>query len=89
MRSRSCGVVRVYPHIFSREITTPSFSRTLAKTQLYWPQDVAVDPTGRAPGRGAYLHRRPECIEEARKKGGLNRALKAQVPDSVWVDLTP
>ncbi|TMF91663.1 MAG: YlxR family protein [Chloroflexi bacterium] len=50
---------------------------------------VAVDPTGRAPGRGAYLHRRPECIEEARKKGGLNRALKAQVPDSVWVDLTP
>jgi uncharacterized protein len=53
------------------------------------PQGVVLDPNGRAPGRGAYLHRRPECLEEARKKGALGRALKAQVPDSVWVDLTP
>jgi predicted RNA-binding protein YlxR (DUF448 family) len=49
---------------------------------------VALDPTGRASGRGAYLHRRSECIEEARKKGSLSRALKAQVPEAVWVELT-
>ena len=49
---------------------------------------VAVDPTGRAAGRGAYLHRQAECVEEARKKGNLSRALKAQVPEPVWVELT-
>ncbi len=49
---------------------------------------VALDPTGRAPGRGAYLHRRAECIEEARKKGSLSRSLKVLVPDPVWVELS-
>ncbi len=48
------------------------------------PDGVAVDVTGRASGRGAYLHRSAGCVEEARKKGGLARALKAPVPDSVW-----
>lgn len=48
------------------------------------PDGVAVDLTGRAAGRGAYLHRRADCVTEARKKGGLARALKAPVPDSVW-----
>jgi len=48
---------------------------------------ITVDPSGCAPGRGAYLHRRPECLAAARKKGGLARALKAQVPDSVWAAL--
>jgi len=48
---------------------------------------VAMDPTGRAVGRGAYLHRRAECIEDARKKGGLRRALKATLPHALWADL--
>jgi predicted RNA-binding protein YlxR (DUF448 family) len=46
--------------------------------------EVIVDEGGRAPGRGAYLHRRPECIELARKRGGLNRALNTAVPAEVW-----
>ncbi len=46
--------------------------------------EVRLDSDGRAPGRGAYLHRAPECIETARRRGALARALKAQVPDSVW-----
>jgi len=29
---------------------------------------LVVDPTGRAPGRGAYLHRQDSCIEAARKR---------------------
>ncbi len=46
--------------------------------------DVRVDDTGRATGRGAYLHRDPACIELARKRGAVSRALKAAVPDDVW-----
>ncbi len=46
---------------------------------------AAVDATGRAPGRGAYLHRDPECLEIARKRKALDRALKASVSPEVWV----
>ncbi|MGB9723221.1 MAG: RNase P modulator RnpM [Chloroflexia bacterium] len=37
---------------------------------------VEVDPTGRKPGRGAYLCPHPACWEEALKRRALNRALR-------------
>ncbi|NQU97267.1 MAG: YlxR family protein [Chloroflexi bacterium] len=40
--------------------------------------DVAPDPTGRAPGRGAYLCPRLECWEIGTAKGRLGRALKLE-----------
>ncbi len=48
---------------------------------------AAVDATGRAEGRGAYLHRVRPCIEIARKKKALDRALKAAVSAEVWAEL--
>jgi len=39
---------------------------------------VAVDPTGKRPGRGAYLCHSPECREAALKRGVLPRALKIE-----------
>jgi predicted RNA-binding protein YlxR (DUF448 family) len=48
---------------------------------------ATIDITGRAPGRGAYLHRDPVCIEIARKKRGLDRALKASVGAEIWTEL--
>ncbi len=50
---------------------------------------VRVDPTGRAPGRGAYLHREAGCIERARRRGALARALNAQVPEELWEAVAP
>ena len=47
---------------------------------------VRLDLTGR--GRGAYLHREPGCIDLARRRRALERSLKAQVPEQVWMDLT-
>jgi predicted RNA-binding protein YlxR (DUF448 family) len=38
---------------------------------------VAVDPEGRAPGRGAYVHADPVCVEAAVRHGALARALRA------------
>jgi predicted RNA-binding protein YlxR (DUF448 family) len=37
---------------------------------------VVEDPTGRAPGRGAYLHDEPECRALALRKRSLERALR-------------
>lgn len=41
---------------------------------------VAIDPSGRAAGRGAYVCRTAECIDIAIKKGALGRALKSPLP---------
>jgi predicted RNA-binding protein YlxR (DUF448 family) len=49
---------------------------------------VRLDLTGRADGRGAYLHREPGCIDLARRRRALERSLKAPVPEEVWMDLT-
>jgi hypothetical protein len=42
---------------------------------------VDVDPTGSAPGRGAYVHRAEACVDLALGRGGLARALRARVGD--------
>ena len=37
---------------------------------------IAVDPSGSAPGRGAYMHRDAECLEVALEHGAVARALR-------------
>jgi hypothetical protein len=39
-------------------------------------EGVRVDPLGRAPGRGAYVHREPRCVDVAVSRGALARALR-------------
>ena len=43
-------------------------------------EGVQIDPTGKAAGRGAYLHDRRECWERG-LNGVLARALKTSVSD--------
>lgn len=40
--------------------------------------EVQIDPTGKLPGRGAYLHDRRECWERG-LKGALDHALKTSL----------
>ena len=47
----------------------------------------AIDLTGHAPGRGAYLHPEAACLETARKRKTLERSLKASVESEVWAEL--
>lgn len=42
------------------------------------PQAVQVDPTGKLPGRGAYLHDRRSCWERG-LQGSLAHALKTEL----------
>jgi hypothetical protein len=41
---------------------------------------VQADPTGKKPGRGAYLHDRRQCWERG-LKGALAHALKTTITD--------
>ncbi len=43
-------------------------------------QGVQVDPTGKMPGRGAYLHNQRSCWERS-LKGPLAKALKTDLTD--------
>ena len=45
---------------------------------------VTVDAAAKSVGRGAYLCRNIECIELAKKKRSLQRALKCEIPESVY-----
>jgi len=45
------------------------------------PEGVKVDPTGKAAGRGAYLHDRRSCWE-AGLRGALARALRTELSDA-------
>jgi len=44
---------------------------------VYGPQGILLDPTGKAPGRGAYLHNQRSCWQTA-LKGALAHALKVE-----------
>lgn len=49
---------------------------------------VSVDKTFRANGRGAYLCMKSECVELARKKNLLDKALKTKIDDKIYEELS-
>ncbi len=50
------------------------------------PGGCVVDHDRTRPGRGAHIHPRPECIEQAATRRALARALR--VPAGAGVDIT-
>ena len=48
---------------------------------------VSLDPTGRLPGRGAYVCLKEECILSAKKRDALSKALKIKVDGEIYQDL--
>lgn len=56
--------------------------QVLAKRQLIrlvrQPDGILIDPTGKAAGRGAYLHNQRSCWERG-LKGALAHALKTEI----------
>lgn len=49
--------------------------------------EIVLDATGKKNGRGAYVCFSKECLEKARKNHGLERSLKAAIPDEVYESL--
>ena len=48
---------------------------------------VTLDFKGKAPGRGAYVCRKTECLAKAKKSRAFERAFGAPVPDEVYDEL--
>ena len=48
---------------------------------------VIIDPTGRMPGRGAYLCRDASCWDTAGRKRALEHALKVSLPAELTASL--
>ncbi len=48
---------------------------------------IAVDLTGKANGRGAYLKKDINAVAAARKNKALERALEVSVPEEFWAEL--
>ena len=46
--------------------------------------EISVDLTGKKNGRGAYICKSPECLENLKKKKALNRAFECEVPNEVY-----
>ena len=45
-------------------------------------EGVRVDPTGKANGRGAYLHNQRSCWERALRSDALEKALRVDLGDT-------
>jgi uncharacterized protein len=49
---------------------------------------VLYDPKGKMSGRGAYVCASVPCIEQARKRKGLERSLKlTSIPEALFIEL--
>jgi predicted RNA-binding protein YlxR (DUF448 family) len=59
--------------------------RTLLRV-VRGPNGVHPDPTGKAPGRGAYVHDQRSCWETA-LSGALARALKTELTPEARLEL--
>ena len=47
-------------------------------------ENISLDVTGKANGRGAYVCNDKECIAKLKKQKLLNRAFSCQVPDEIY-----
>ncbi len=48
---------------------------------------IAFDPVGKAPGRGAYICRKVECLNKAMKIRALERQLECSIAPEVFEQL--
>ena len=45
---------------------------------------VSIDPTGRKPGRGAYLCKNEACLAKAAKTKALSKTFSVPVPEEIY-----
>lgn len=49
--------------------------------------EIFVDTTGKANGKGAYLKRDKSVIEKAKNNKVLNKVFESEIPDSIYEEL--
>lgn len=48
---------------------------------------VQIDPTGKLPGRGAYVCGDGVCVQQGLKRGRLEYALRTKLENGTWEEL--
>lgn len=61
--------------------------KDLLRVVLMPDGQVTVDPTGKKPGRGAYVCKSRECLAQAVKAHRFDKGLKTQVPTELIDEL--
>ncbi|WP_133286442.1 RNase P modulator RnpM [Lactobacillus pasteurii] len=61
--------------------------KELVRVVIDKEKNISVDPTGKKPGRGAYVSLDPNKIQEAKSKGILEKSLGAQVSEQFYDEL--
>ena len=61
--------------------------RELIRVMRNAENEIKLDKTSKAPGRGAYLCPNSGCLERAIKTRAWERALEHKVDDTVWAQL--
>lgn len=61
--------------------------KDLVRIGINKENEVSVDPTGKKPGRGAYVSLEPDKITEAQKSKILDRSLGTKIDDSFYQEL--
>lgn len=49
---------------------------------------VKLDSSGKANGRGAYIHLQMDCLNQAIKSKGLERSFKMSIPQELYDSLS-
>ncbi len=49
--------------------------------------EISVDPSGKKPGRGAYICPNPECLQKVVKSRRLERSLESAISEEIYEKL--
>ena len=61
--------------------------KELVRVVIDKEKNISVDPTGKKPGRGAYVSLDPDKITYAKEKAIIEKSLGAKVPDEFYDEL--
>ncbi|MEA4888525.1 MAG: YlxR family protein [Clostridiaceae bacterium] len=61
--------------------------RELIRLVITAAGEIALDPSGKKPGRGAYVCRNRKCLEQSIRGHKLDKGLKSHVNDAVIASL--
>jgi len=66
---------------------TGSDKQELVRVVCDAERGIHIDPTGKSPGRGAYVCPKAECVARALKQKRFDKALRAQTPATLAEEL--
>lgn len=61
----------------------PKEKRSMVRVVRTADNKICLDETGKMNGRGAYICKNTQCLQQAIQSKGLERSLKIQIPEDI------